>query len=135
MKKAALVGLFFFASVSASATCPDLGGEFLCPPSERYKQPKEYAVSVEKSPFADEYTFKYASGNTAVLKADGKRNYSKEQKQWVRHSCDGKALLTEHFKTEKADKAAAWSKQEIDSDGNYKVTVTGNKVSLLCKRK
>ncbi len=121
------------AADAVSPSCPDLSGRFACPASETYKQ-AAMTVVVSNDLVAKTYRFEYDGKRSSELTADGVKRAGKKGGKWSRNSCKVGALRTETFSSEKSAEVASWSEQRINKDGDYEVTVTGGKISLVCRR-
>lgn len=130
----AVVG--FAASVAVAAPCPDLSGKFACPASKRYKQAAMTVdVAMANEPSGVVYSYRYnGAPEPTTVNADGQRRFQAQKKRWQVDSCRDGALVSETFASEKSAKVVKWSKQRINASGDYEVTITGGKVSMLCKR-
>lgn len=138
MKKVCLtfysMSIIFTVSALASDKCPELTGEFICPANSAYGASKEYKVIVAKGAESSEFRFIYENGTQASLVASGE--VEDINGTLVRHRCTENALVTEYLQRKNRDLIVTkWSRQQIDENGNYKVVVTGDRVSLLCSRK
>lgn len=124
-----LVWLFFAAPINAYS-CPDLSGEYKCFEEDNSGVKLMYKIKVSfKSP--NIYTFEQMETNTIV--ADGLKNPTESGQGFYINYCNENAFITDYFKSTDLNHPLLSSKQELDVQGRYKVTI-GKAKPKICER-
>lgn len=125
--------LVFSLVATANAACPTLTGNFECPANVRNGKAKPYVVGVFTGARSGQYLFVYENGGVGKIDVNDAPTFNPTAGVWVRHRCEGQSLVSE-YSLDQSFTSSASSRQEIDTDGNYRVIRFPASESFVCKR-